>query len=215
MQDVSAWTLATGLFGGIGATMAWEIFLRPTRARLQLAEVLSAEVSHNIQMVGGGINTATAKMVRSDFSLSTMVFDAVVGDLGLLPTALIGDVVLLYRHFGELNRLRGEYVAYVDQIRREETAGSPHVPQLKLEAQRVIDVFNGSLLKTRDRLNLVQPRLLACAFPWWSLRTWTRHRSESLDLESLRQNAQKSEAERQAFADFLRRRDEESAGGTA
>ena len=190
----------------------WEMFLRPTRARLQLAEVLSAEVSHNIQMIGGGINKATAKMIPSDFSLSTMVFDAVVGDLGLLPTTLIGDVVLLYRHFGELNRLRDEYARYVDQIRREEPAGSHHVPQLKREAQQVIDVFNGSLLKTRDRLNLVQPHLLKCAFPWWSLRTWTRPRSQSLDLDALRRNAERSETERQAFADFLRRRDSENDG---
>lgn len=199
-------TLATALFGGAGATVVWELVLRPTRKRTQLAEVLSAEVSHNINVLGSQIVKASSRMIPSDFSCSTMVFDATISDLGLLPSQLIGDVVLLYRHFGELNRLSGAYGKCVDDIRRE-PRDSGIIPQLKAEAQQTINVFNSSVHVTVERAGIVQPRLLATAFPWWNSRTWFRDRSRSLDLRDVAANAARREAQRNALAEALRKKD--------
>lgn len=206
VPSVELVTLATALFGGAGATVVWELVLRPTRKRTQLAEVLSAEVSHNINILGAQIVRATARMIHSDFSCSTMVFDATIEDLGLLPSRLIGDVVLLYCHFAELNRLNGAYAKYVDDIRRE-PQHSALIPQLKAEAQQVIDVFNSSVHVTAERAGAVQPRLLSAAFPWWNSRTWFRRRSRSLDLNEVAANAANRQTQRQAIAKALRERD--------
>jgi hypothetical protein len=184
-------TLLTGLFGGAVSTAAWELGLSPFRQRRRLAETLSAEVSHNIQVIAAALVRRTPRLVPSDFSVSTMVFDATVAEIGVLPSHLIGEVVLLYRHFAELNKMRDMYSEAVRAI-RDLPAGSRLEAQLRNEAQEVIDHYNAYLETVADRVYLVQPLLLSTAFPLWSVRRWTRKPSKTLPLEDAAKRAKQS-----------------------
>jgi hypothetical protein len=103
--SATAITLLTALFGGAGATLLWEVLLRPKRDRRNVAEVLSAELSHNMQMLAATAVNARPDTVPPDLALSTMVFDAVTEKIGELPSETIGEVVFIYRYFQQLNAL--------------------------------------------------------------------------------------------------------------
>ncbi|MGH7228018.1 MAG: hypothetical protein ACREIH_02285 [Nitrospiraceae bacterium] len=136
-----------------------------------MAEVLAAEVSINIQYLAVAFVSRNPSKVPPDFRLSTTVFESVVGRLGELPPALVGEVVFLYRYFEELNRLPEKYVGYVNDLRSAMAADTNRRNQIDREIQACVDVYNSYLDKCIDRLDLVQPMLLNVAFPFWSPRT--------------------------------------------
>lgn len=92
-------SLLAGLFGGIGATFVWEAFLRPVRERRNIAEVLSAEISLNLQLLAGAHIHARPDKVPTDFELSTSIFDSVVARVGELPPDIVGEVILCVQVF--------------------------------------------------------------------------------------------------------------------
>ena len=209
MFDISlspeAASLISGLFGGAGATLLWEIVLKPKRERRNVAEVLSAEISHNIQMLGAAMNVARTDRIPPDVQFSTMVFDAVVEKIGELPPKVIGEVVLLYRYFQQLNSFPRIYSEALDRY-RETPADAPHKPQLQKELQSVIDVYNSYLPKAAGRVNIVQPQLLKVAFPWWSPRRLFRSKAKELDLAESRERIEDSQQHRRAVSGMLGKR---------
>jgi len=193
-----------GLFGGAGATLLWEVFFKPKRDRRNVAEVLSAEVSLNLQMLAATLVTAHPKRIPSDFALSLAVFNAVTEKIGELPSRDVGEVIFLYSYFEQLNQLPKTFAQYVDTYRNT-APDSPHRERIEKELQSCIDVFNSYLDKAINRINIVQPRLLRSAFPWWSCRRWTTQRSRQLDLEEVARKAQLSLAHRAQVADEVRK----------
>lgn len=198
-------SLLAGLFGGIGATFVWEAFLRPVRERRNVAEVLSAEVSLNLQMLAGAHVHARPDKVPPDFELSTAVFDSVVARIGELPPDRVGEVILLYKFFRRLNAIPRTYEQYVDGLRATPD-NAPHLALIRSEIQQCIEVFNGHVVKAMDRCNVVQPELLRVAFPWWSLRRWTRKPSQDLELSAVVDKAREAQQHRKAIAQEIARR---------
>ncbi len=74
----SALSIFAGLFGGIGAVLAWELFVRPVVQGRAIAEVLSAEVSFNLEYLTAAGLVAKPNSIPMDFALSTSVFDSVI-----------------------------------------------------------------------------------------------------------------------------------------
>jgi hypothetical protein len=194
-----------GLFGGVGATFLWELLLKPMREARSVAEVLSAEVSLNIQMLGAAKLHATATKVPPDFELSTMVFDAIAAQIGGLRSQTVSEVIFLYRYFKQLNELPKTYIEFVNDLR---AAGptSPHRDAIERELRTAVEVFNSYVEKAIVRANITQPMLLSAAFPWWSLRTYRRPKSQELELGELAERVIVSQAERARLAEELRRR---------
>lgn len=204
MGSLDVVSLLTGLFGGAGATLLWETVLKPRRERRSVAQVLSAEVSLNLQLLAAALVGADAKKLPPDFRLSTMVFDAVAERIGELRPDDVGEVVFLYNHFTNLNRLVEFYVQYVDDLRAC-PPDAPHRGTIVSEIQSCIRAFYGSIDKAVNRTNLVQPRLLRAAKPWWSLRKWRSQQSQMLCLDEIAQRMQLSEQHRSAVMDAIHR----------
>lgn len=189
-----------GIAGGVMTVLVWEVFLRPVREGRTLAEVLSAEVSFNLQYLAAATLKADRKSIGGDFATSTLVFESAVGQVGLLPVQLVHEVVFLYKYFAELN---GYPRAYADALRdyRSYEAGSENRAAAERELQQLIAVFQQTLTKATKRIELVQPLLVKAARPWWSIRAWRSAEPKLLDVEELKTRVARAEAERKSPPD--------------
>jgi len=191
----SAMSIFAGLFGGIGAVLVWELFVRPIVQGRAIAEVLSAEVSFNLEYLTAAGLVAKPNSIPMDFSLSTSVFDSVIDHVGDLPPNLVGEVVFLYRYFTELNKQPTGYAEALREYRNQQ-AGSPHQQAAERELAGMIAVFNQTIQKATARIQLVQPLLLKSAAPWWSVRGRRRRKPVALDVDALKQRMERSMANR-------------------
>jgi hypothetical protein len=188
-----------GVFGGSGAVLLWELALRPWVQGRAVAEVLSAEVSQNLEYLTAASMLAMPKSIPGDFSLGTAVFASLTDRIGDLPPDLVGEVVFLYRYFEELNRMPSGFSESLRELRSHEVGSANH-QACERELGAVVAVFNQTVLKAINRIQLVQPLLLKAAAPWWSLRGRRRRKSVQLDIDVLRQKIEKSLADRAAVA---------------
>lgn len=195
----SAMSIFAGLFGGIGAVLVWELFVRPLVQGRAIAEVLSAEVSFNLEYLTAAGLVAKSNSIPMDFSLSTTVFDSVIDHVGDLPPNLVGEVVFLYRYFTELNKQPTGYAEALREYRGQQAAGragSPHQQAAERELAGIIAVFNQTIQKATARIQLVQPLLLKAAAPWWSVRGRRRREPIALDVDGLKHRMERSMAQR-------------------
>jgi hypothetical protein len=200
-----------GLFGGAGVTLVWELILRPMRERRSIAEVLSAEVSLNMQMLSAAEVHASATKVPPDFEASTMVFDAVAARIGELPSQAVAEVIFLYRYFKQLNEMPKTYVSLIDELRAL-SGDSPHRQTVEAEIKACVSVFNGSVAEAINRCNITQPMLLKTAFPRWSPRRYGRPPSRMLDTDEMAARVRIAQAERAKVAEDVRLRDRKRIG---
>lgn len=206
-MEGSVQALLVGLFGGAGATFVWELVLKPLRERRAVAEVLSAEVSMNLQLLAAAKTLASSTRLPADFTVSTAVFDSVVTRIGELPPRLVGEVVFLYSYFSELNGQPRMYRESVKELRAYQ-AGTQKYTQVQMELLAQVGVFNQYVDKVIARVNLIQPLLLKAAFPWWSPRRWRRPPAVELKMDELAQRMARSQREREALGIELQRRPE-------
>lgn len=198
-------SVLAGAFGGMGTALLWEIWLKPMRDARAIAEVLSAEVSLNLQLLGGAQILASPRKVPPDLRFSTMVFNSVLDRLGHLPPNLIGELISLYTYFSDMNQHPIVYAERLDALRRE-AAGSERQKQVEKELLTCVKVFNLYVDRAIARVNLVQPLLLAAAYPWWSPRSRERNPSRRLNVDELSARLAQSNAEREALAAELERK---------
>lgn len=178
------------------------------RERRSIAEVLSAEVSLNLELLAAAELHARQDSVPSDFELSTMVFDALAERIGALPSQTVGEVVFLYRYFKQLNGLPKIYVKSVGDFRTV-PADSPHRKAIESEIRSCVQVFNSYVVKASHRVNLTQPMLLKAAFPWWSPRKYRHASSRELDLREMAERVLAYQVERARLDEEIRKRDRE------
>lgn len=190
-------SIIAGLFGGTGAVLIWELAIRPVVHGRAVAEVLSAEVSFNLEYLAAFREIAKPNSIPMDFSLSTSVRNSVAERIGDLPPNLVGEVVFLYRYFTELNQLPIKYGETLREFKNYEP-GSPNHHAAQRELAALVAVFNQYVQKAIARIELVQPLLLAAASPWWSIRGRRRRRPIMLDVEALRQRMERSMRDRQS-----------------
>ncbi|HEY7770272.1 hypothetical protein [Longimicrobium sp.] len=147
-------SLLSGLFGGAGATLLWELYLKPRRERKSVGRTIAGETSLNLQLIAlqlaAGEHNPGA--VPSDFRLSTLAFEALASSIGELPTEPRQLVILLYNRVQYLNRLVDLYSHTVDKLR--ETPGeSPAKVALDREARAASEAFYRILERTFETAN--------------------------------------------------------------
>ena len=176
-----------GLFGGAGATLLWELILRPARARRAVARVLAEEVSLALESCAAGrlqLNL-TPRAIPGDFQISTLAFNAISSDLGELPSELIGETVLLYHHIGLVNAIPKTFGESLDKWTALAVVGDTEERQsLRRELDQTLIVYRGSLEKLVERCNAISPKLRRKSVPLWRIDYLFR-RKKLLSLEEL------------------------------
>ncbi len=188
-----------GVFGGSGAVLLWELALRPWVQGRAVAEVLSAEVSQNLEYLTAASMLAKPTKIPGDFSVGTAVFASLTDRIGDLPPDLVGEVVFLYRYFEVLNRMPSSFGESLRELRGYESA-SANYQACERELAAAIAVFNQTVVKAIKRIQLVQPLLLEAAAPWWSWRGRRRRKAIQLDVDALQKRLSQSMAEREQLA---------------
>ena len=181
--------MALGLFGGAGATLVWELIIRPGRARRAFAEVLFVENSHNIQVLAATIAHQTLPVIPNDFYVQVTVFEVLLSELALLPPRLVGDVSHLYARLYSLNRMRDTYDASITE-RRQAVAGSLLEQEIAKDLAQTRLVFHTQVESTLAFASTVQKALEREAYPWWSVRSWQREQSSALSPEQMQSRVQ-------------------------
>jgi len=78
--------------------LLWELWIKPWRSRINIAKILREEADLNL---GNLVRAKTWRLLKpgtiiQDFSLSTVVFEAVSGRIAELPSAIVNRTLLLY-----------------------------------------------------------------------------------------------------------------------
>jgi hypothetical protein len=200
-MDMAA--LVYGIFGGVGATLIWELALKPRWDRRNVALLLSTEVSLNLQLLGACQQLASADKLFIDLSFGTDLYRSSLDRLGLLPPQAVRETVFLYRYFEDLNSYPQRYLSLKERL----NSLPPDDPQRKwltTEIRNTVAVFNDYVLKAINRASLTQPHLLSAARPWWHLSSHTDPKAKALDLEELSKLMSENAKRRAAYEALLR-----------
>jgi hypothetical protein len=200
-------SLIAGIFGGSGAVLLWELVIRSRVQGRAIAEVVSAEVSLNLEYLTVASMLAKSNKIPADFALATSVFGSLTDRIGDLPSDLVGEVVFLYRYFEDLNRMPSSFGESLREFRSYQPGTENHIA-CQRELAGGVAVFNQTVVKAIARIQLVQPLLLDAASPWWSFRGRKRRKPIQLDVDALRRKMEKSIVDRNALqADVTNRED--------
>ena len=198
------WPFIGGLFGGAGATLLWEVFVRPVITGRSVAEVLAAEVSMNLELLAEFQALSQKRSgIPADLELSTIIFENLVDRIGDLRPDLVGEIVFLYKYFDQINETPKAWVDGVEELRGYQP-DSENYWKAEHELRQMIAVFKQSVEKAITRINLVQPKLLESASPWWSLRGRRGPRPSALTVGDLEQRLQRAMRDRHLFLDDTR-----------
>lgn len=162
--------LVQGLFGGAGATLLWELVLRPSRERRQAARVIAQEVSLCLQLAATARYRAeeNSSGIAADFSLPTLAFSAIGGSLGALPTEIVGEVVGFYHYVGTLNVLPGNFGSTLDRYRSLAIVGDTEERQrLKGDLDDQLAAYRSGLEFLAAAANKLLPKLRRLSMSWW------------------------------------------------
>jgi hypothetical protein len=161
-----------GLFGGAGATLLWELVLRPARARRAVARVLAEEVSLALESCAAArlqLNL-TPRAIPGDFQVSVLAFNAISSDLGELPSELIGETVLFYHHIGLANAIPKTFGETIDRLNGlASSCDTGERQSLSRELDQTLVVYRGTLEKLVGRCNSLLPKLRRTAVPLWRI----------------------------------------------
>jgi hypothetical protein len=157
-----------GLFGGAGATLLWEAFLKPARDRRSLAAVLLQESSHNLEYATAHRRYLqhNSRGLPADFHLSDLVFRSVTDRIGEL-SGVSGLVVISYRQIEALNSLPSLFQSTLREYQQARLVGGKPEQALKAELASILEVYRTTLDALIERLEDVRPKLASVATPWY------------------------------------------------
>jgi hypothetical protein len=173
----------SGFFGGAGAILLWEGFLKPSRERRSLAHVLAEETAQNLNLAAMQLNLIrtgrSPEAVRPWAPLSSIVFQAAVPRLGELPYH-VSKVIAVYRLLEIVNRYPPMIIAEWDDIRPELKGQQPTIEQ----SQRIsrlresLATFENWLDQFKRSSEKLLGELRKASVPWYRVDLRTRKRSE-------------------------------------
>ena len=179
--------LVFGAMLGTLTTLLWNAFLQPRIIGRSLAEVLAADMSLRLQSIAAEKlqREHSARTVPVRNPVPTMVFRAVVGRIAELPRGLVGDVILTYQIFERLNETSDRANALIDRLREVESTDATTAGSLNTQLAECLANYERLLDNSGTRINDLQPRLIAAARPWWSIRRIGAPPPQSVTAEDL------------------------------
>ncbi len=158
-----------GVLGWAGATLLWDVLVKPGQEQRSLARALGAEVGFNLQLVAAHrqLLDKAPRSISGDFALSTMVFSALTPRLGQLRSVLVADLVKLYNQITALNRLVEFWSQTIDQYNDTEVTQIAVRSRLQTHLNSILGVFRSSLEETANHANTVLPKLRARERLWF------------------------------------------------
>jgi hypothetical protein len=161
-------TVALGLFGGAGATLVWELALRPGRTRRSVAKGLIAELAHNrsqLRVLAELRAENPPDSVPRSTDLSAAVYDAAGRDLSELS---LRTLTLVHWAYSCMRKLEVRSSNYWNHLESLGPAGAT-ARDLELRAMRIVH-FDQSLGHAIDAVENALPALELAALPRWSRR---------------------------------------------
>jgi hypothetical protein len=199
-------SLLIGAVIGTVTTLLWNAILHPRIVGRSLAELLAADISLRLQAVlaeqlQAGENPRT---IPQRNPVPTVVFRAVVGRVAELPREIVGDVVLTYQIFERLNETSARTNDLVERFRLFGDVQSPERSVLDKEIALSLSNYHRLLQAAGVRMNNLQPKLIAAARPWWSIRWQGAPAAQTLKGEGLASKMADLRNARDAAADAIR-----------
>jgi hypothetical protein len=153
-----------GLFGGVGTTALWELWVRPARDRRNLARLLVTEIRMNRREVEWMI---ASRRENPDFlplnlSLATATYDTRSEAVGGLPEELLPEVVELYARFQNINEVGATIPPLLARV-EEAAEGSDRKAELAAQLRGRLDALYVGLERCSLAIGAVLPPLLRLA----------------------------------------------------
>lgn len=167
-------SLLAGAAVGSLTTLWWEGFLKPRIVGRSLAELLAADLSLQLQRLAAERSQLeqAAKHVPSPLPFPTVVYAAVISRVGELPPPIVAETIVMYGILDRLNQAAARAGGFLEQLEQaEEPSDAAVVAEHRLK--RELAQWPLLLDNALQRAKALQPKMIATARPWWSLR----HRS--------------------------------------
>lgn len=195
-----------GALVGSISTLLWEAFIKPKQEERSLAEMLAAELSLNLQILGGEIaqfrqNPRTVPM-RSP--MQVQIYEATLSRLGQVPLPLINKVVHTYRLLYRIN-WSAERANLVIEALGQLPDEDPEPTFLRTRLEDEIAIYSRFSEEAARKLNELLPNLYKHASPWWSPRFWRAPEPKTLDFRDMKGRVEENTKEHQERVSLLRK----------
>lgn len=172
--------------GSLAAVIS-EAFVRPRLDRRSLAELLAVDLSVHMQAIVAELapyehNNRSVPLPRP-FPLP--MYPTIVARLGELPAEIVGDALLVYRLLDRLNEIASRAAAAFERMKGADASGEAIPDHLEEDLASNLASYVRFLRNAAERVNTLQPKLIAIASPWWSPRFRRTPRPEYLDAGEL------------------------------
>ena len=181
-----------GALGWSAASFAVENFIKPSRARRQLARVLAEEVAQILQIAVHQAEYLRLEpnSVPGDFVLHSDVYRALTARVGELPDDVVGDLILFYQRVHTLNTDSANMRTLIDDVASiksdPDRHGGLNVLAAKSEhLRRGMIVWREHFPVIIQQTDRVLRRLRIAETPFGRLGYWFR-RKPTLDPEQVR-----------------------------
>jgi hypothetical protein len=158
-------TILGGLFGGAGATLIWEMAIRPVREGRAFSRLLLTELVINRRIIAERIRILdTNPLPPKGFRLYTVIFDSSAGRLSELPLGVGALVYWVYRYFERLMYTSDDFWKFLGEHGREVKSGGD-AKKLADASQVLWDAYLKHSMIAIDKASGV---LQCAALPIWS-----------------------------------------------
>lgn len=170
-----------GLFGGAGATLVWELGIRPGRDRRGFARLLIAELLVNRRVVANELaarSTRPTNIPQNPWTLYTSVFQSSTARLAELPLRTSVLVYWCYRYFHRIESFGERFWTLSEKGR----IGEPGWDELM---RRVDENYEMALKNSLMAIDKTTPVLEHAALPPWSRRRRRLARTTRVQMDEI------------------------------
>ncbi|MGH7564048.1 MAG: hypothetical protein ACREK5_06465 [Gemmatimonadota bacterium] len=158
-------TVCLAILSGAGGAALLELYYKPRRDRRRAAALLLSEILLNadLALLQAHVRQRIPRKMPSDFSFSTMAWEACSEMVSELPVDLIKRVVIIYNRYQAGNRILRLYTEASRDLESLPTDSEGRIVALEAYLNSAVDAFNANLDKTIDDAKEVAPYLIRLA----------------------------------------------------
>jgi hypothetical protein len=167
-------------------TLFWEAVLAPRVAARSLCEILSVDLSLNMQTIAAAITQSqkNPKSVPYPRPLPLGLYQGVSERIGELPRDLVGPTLHLYQVFERLNQI-SERASELHARLKELPDSSNQYEALRDQLASEVALYGQFSENAIKNIRYVQPAMIKAARPFWSSRSWFADKPRALDSNEL------------------------------